>query len=747
MKKLVYILVGCFLTVVVCSKKETKTHDPLEGTGIIISPDNPDMVSQDSSGNVFASNKILIKFKEGIGIDTRNSLISSINGKIAGEIPKIGYYLIEVSDGSVEAIISELSKKQEILVAEKDYAGEFDGMDIEALDVNATLTNGRVINKIWGYKKIWFTGTTQNMELKYNSLTQLPMVAIIDSSFRTNHIDLDDNILHDLAVDMADKDNDVNPEESVDFDEEIYGHGTHLAGIIAAENNNIGINGIAYRNPLLVVKIAPTRLYGKLQANFKKHFFSSKLASAIEYATDKGARVINMSLNVPKTNALNDTIALASSNQIILVASAGNKETDASNTFPAPHSDVISVGATDDLDLRATGWASNEPGSNFSMYDDPNILSLAAPGDLIMGLNAAYMDYSNGADSYRFVSGTSQAAPFVSGLAALLLSLKPELAPVQVEQMMRDTADNILVTYPDNSVHTWKRINAYNAVRCVVDNVCPQTQPPPSSGREICIANHDGNSIGTLDATQNGNWTPLRTISGLSTGLSWPVGPAVDKGNNEMFVINWGNNSVRVFSITTSGNITPIRTIAGASTGLSSPIGIAIDTTNNEIFVVGGTYVRVYPRTGNGNIAPLRTISGASTGLNAAKGIAVDFVNNELLISNDTGNSITIYPRTGNGNIAPLRTISGALTGINSPYGLGLDLANNEIIVANINNNSMTIYSRTATGNVSPLRTIAGSLTLLSWPNGVVVDTINNEIFVTDYNVDSILRPSGSGHL
>ncbi len=103
----------------------------------------------------------------------------------------------------------------------------------------------------------------------------------------------------------------------------------------------------------------------------------------------------------------------------------------------------------------------------------------------------------------------------------------------------------------------------------------------------------------------------------------------------EVFVINSGNDTVSVFDTSLSGNVNALRQF-GIITGLSAPLGIAVDTVNNEIFVVnkGNSSITVYGRTASGNIMPVRTISGASTGLSAPLGIAVDMVNNEIFVAN-----------------------------------------------------------------------------------------------------------------
>ena len=101
------------------------------------------------------------------------------------------------------------------------------------------------------------------------------------------------------------------------------------------------------------------------------------------------------------------------------------------------------------------------------------------------------------------------------------------------------------------------------------------TPPPTPPTREVFVINSGIDSVSVFDASLSGNVNALRQF-GIITGLSAPLGIAVDTVNNEIFVTNSLINSITVYGRTDTGNITPARTISGASTGLSSPNGIAL---------------------------------------------------------------------------------------------------------------------------------------------------------------------------
>jgi hypothetical protein len=141
-------------------------------------------------------------------------------------------------------------------------------------------------------------------------------------------------------------------------------------------------------------------------------------------------------------------------------------------------------------------------------------------------------------------------------------------------------------------------------------------------------AGNQNNAILVFNRTADGDVGPIRSITGLATGLLIPGAVAIDLASNELVVSDEGSvnfAAIRVYPRTASGDVAPLRSITGAATGLSLPLGVALDTVNGEIQVVNeGTHsLTVYPRTGTGNVAPLRTLAGAGTGLASPDAMAL----------------------------------------------------------------------------------------------------------------------------
>ncbi len=179
--------------------------------------------------------------------------------------------------------------------------------------------------------------------------------------------------------------------------EDVYEHGTHIAGIIAAEaNNGIGIAGLAYNCSLMDVKVADDQ----------GRFDSAVAARGVIWAVNHGANVINMSLvNIEPSPRLEEAINYAWSHGAVVIAAAGNLVGD-KIVYPAYYSNCIAVAATDSYDHIAS-WSSQG-----------GWVDVAAPGVDI---------YSTLPDNkYGYKSGTSMAAAHVSGLAGLLFALRSD---------------------------------------------------------------------------------------------------------------------------------------------------------------------------------------------------------------------------------------------------------------------------------------------------------------------------------
>lgn len=290
-----------------------------------------------------------------------------------------------------------------------------------------------------------------------------PIVAVLDSGVDITHPELAGNLWTNKEECGKDptKDNDGNRlagdcngwnfTEDINSDEakdpsDIDGHGTHISGIIAALNNGFGMVGVHPNALIMPIKVMK-------DSNSKSEVPSSEaFARGIIYAVDNGADVINMSLGWPRsleTKTLRDAVYYALGQNVPIVAAAGNNNSS-EPLFPCAYDGVICVGSTS-IDGRFAGF------SNFGGHVDT-----LAPGESILGLNPILLEPEYfSVNGFEMRSGTSQSAPFVSGLIAALKAKNKDTTIDQIfaklyqAQSVKDSRKYIL-----GGEATWESLNA-----------------------------------------------------------------------------------------------------------------------------------------------------------------------------------------------------------------------------------------------------------------------------------------------
>lgn len=254
----------------------------------------------------------------------------------------------------------------------KSYLLPFDREDLYGLDKNSQQFYGWEITK-FNIEKLWKSTTGEGVR-----------VGVIDTGCDINHKDLKNNLSQ--GINLIDKNKDP-----IDGN----GHGTHVSGTIAAENNNLGMVGIAPKCKIVPIKALSDNGSG----------LNSNISYGIVWAADNNCDFICMSLgSETQPNDIKKAIEYATKKGVIIFCAAGNSGEKHSILFPAGNENTISIGAID-KNLNRTSFTCTGPELDF-----------LCPGKDIVSCVPN--------NNYASMSGTSMSAPFAVGCAALLLSYR-----------------------------------------------------------------------------------------------------------------------------------------------------------------------------------------------------------------------------------------------------------------------------------------------------------------------------------
>lgn len=372
---------------------------------------------------LYAGDQIMVKFARGFRGKLNTTLVrAGITGLEKLMDTSTGVWYIASVTGDVQQVMANVRALDNVVLAEYDYmyaAADTTLIDsdtvAEAVQGNASCQDQWYLRS-GNLQKSWDLLRTRGIAAGGDSSV---VVAVIDTGVDYTHEDLKDNIwvnTKEIPGNGIDDDGNgyiddvygVDLETGRDSGMDDNGHGTHVAGIIAASNNHIGVVGLAYN-----VKIMP------IKAGMASGFFNqSQIAKGILYAYNNGADVINMSFGgSASTIAVQDALETAYT-RCVLVAAAGNDAMPNENrpiiapTYPAALSYVMGVMSVDMWGVE----------SGFTNYDVAAYSSVEyevyAPGSQILSTIPG--------NRYATWSGTSMAAPYVSAMAALLRSAYPD---------------------------------------------------------------------------------------------------------------------------------------------------------------------------------------------------------------------------------------------------------------------------------------------------------------------------------
>lgn len=386
--------------------------------------------------------QLLVQRRAGIPDSTLHNLLAQHGAQVIDTIAGIDVLVLNVPEERLETIREALSHNVTFTFVERNFVGG-----------GGYLPNDPNYGSEWHLSKV-SAPSGWNISTGDTGI----IIAVIDSGVDPSHPDLAAKLLP--GYNYLNRNTDTH---------DVLGHGTAVAGTAAAiSDNQTGVAGIAWRNPVLPLVVLNSSNYATY----------SDIASAIIFAADNGAKVINISIGGSSySSTLQSAVNYAWNKGVVIVASAMNNSSS-TPMYPAALDNVIAASATDKSDNFASF-------SNYGQWID-----LSAPG-------VSILTTSNGG-SYGSWSGTSFSSPIIAGLAALVFSAKPTLTNAQVIDLMRQNSDDLGVIGYDN-YFGHGRVNVNETLLAASGAVTTQDVTPPTAA--IASPADGGTVSGTVGVT------------------------------------------------------------------------------------------------------------------------------------------------------------------------------------------------------------------------------------------------------
>jgi YD repeat-containing protein len=444
--------------------------------------------------------ELLVRFRPETPEEEKNSLIRSIGAQRHSLAGRSGVERLRLdADEKFEAAMSALSGHLSVEFVEPNYLIKADdtipddAQFAEQWALRNTGESGGQINSDIGATRAWDVTTGSKKTI----------IAVIDSGIDFTHPDLKFNQWKNPAERRDNKDDDSNglSDDIHGWDwvaqsnriKDEQGHGTAIAGIIAAEGNNkVGISGVMWRAGLMSLRVLDGAGTGDV----------AQAVEAIDYAVAHGAQVLNLSWGTEhESRALAAALERAAQKGVLAICSAGNdgRNIDGVPHYPASYDlpNIVAVASTDNSD-QLTSW-SNWGGIR---------AALAAPGANILTTERG--------GGYRAVTGSSFSVPFVSGVAGLIRTLRPTLSAERTREMLVQGARRTATL--QGKVATGGVVNAGGAAEAI-QSLAPDEGREANSEEESAGNNRtdSGNSIGINGNGQDSNGSRREPVKGRPT--------------------------------------------------------------------------------------------------------------------------------------------------------------------------------------------------------------------------------------
>ncbi len=447
-------------------------------------------------------NEKIVKLRSNVNA---NEVIAKLGGRIKKKLyGTVSTYLIEINDQT-------FSKSTATRFSEVEYIE--DNLIFQALAVPDDPKY--IAPYYWNYKmlnleKAWGVQKGENVEPDKEVI-----VAVLDTGIALNHEDFIGSSKSNLlpGQDVVNKSYDGDPSDNVYLNEaNQLSHGTHVAGIIGAvTDNKIGIAGVAWNVKIMPIRVLNSEGWGVV----------ADIIEGINWAVTNKANVINLSLGAAEATSevLKTAINNALNANVTVIAAAGNEGT--SVTSPANYSPVIAVASLDHTCSRPS-YSNFGPEIDFCAPGGGIPLTQYESEWAVKTIFSTCYDKLAKKNTYAYMAGTSQAAPHISGLAALLYAQNQDITPLQVEEQLKKYCIDLGSPGHDN-YYGHGMPDAY----AVLKN---DTTPPEMANVKIFIGTPEGTIISNLQHVgASGDFT----VSGIKAGTYY-ICSFEDTDNNNL---------------------------------------------------------------------------------------------------------------------------------------------------------------------------------------------------------------------
>jgi thermitase len=452
--------------------------------------------------------RILVQYRKDLpNIKSRMS-VERHRGRVIRHLRGVKTRVVEISaDENIAEVIENFSKDPLVQFVEVD----------RLIPPEEIFANDTYFDAAWHLEKIDAPSAWET------SMGEGVTVAVLDTGVDEDHPDLFGKTVpgwntYDNNADTSD----------------VYGHGTMVAGVVGAvSNNGIGVTSIAWDTLIMPVRISRPDGYA----------YISDIAEGIAWAADNGAQVANISYDVSGSLTVQNAAVYMQERCGVVVVASGNRGGDRGFV---PSTALIFVGATDSNDVRAL----------FSSYGE--YLDLVAPG---LGIYTTRLG-----SGYATPAGTSFSSPVVAAVAALMISVNPDLGPVQIDTILKETADD-LGEEGDDIYYGAGRVNASAAVLAAWESENPDNEVPmvaivsPADGTVSGVVRIDVSASDDVGVTQVELYVDGQI---MGTEISEP------------FVFNWDSTTVHDGEATLSAYAYD----AAGNEGFASPV--TLDVQNEQ---------------------------------------------------------------------------------------------------------------------------------------------------------------------